>query len=645
MPVAPIRATLAVVVFAVLCAARAEAADPASPSPSASPAVSPSPSPRAFAAHRFRVSAEDALSYVSQRFAGPGTRPPDGAAFASGSPVAPQTPYDLWTASPTVTGYGVVHGLVVSPSYALSPQYAVAVRAGYGSLSGNANVAAYWGDQPLPSLNPHLGARAIPVAFPNANGADAFAASGAAVLGASLERADGALAVRAGWFDLAQGETFVVNQPAATNTPLLFTEPLPEGIGESADLVAPFSASRAPLPLYGLDLTGRPRAGVSVELVDAALPEPPGTQARLLGGSLAVARDRGVAYGAQIAHLRTAGAPIGTPVLFGANAATTPSDLGPLPTSSLAAQRMTIAGARAEATVFPAVDARIRLGYSCYSARVTALARAGCTPGGFGALRLRRVAGAFELSAEAMRMDATYAPAILPYGTPENVWGAGYAWPGTWLKGTYQLVDDAAIGPNRQGARATARVRAGALDARLAYGTLHQLRPYDASTAYEPGFVESFYFAQLAAPGTLGDERHAAAALIARPRFATVELDLTDVTLMRRGSSGHPEERVALDNGAATVTLSRRFGPAFFGSAGAGRYAMTGAFDSAGTNVDLTERVVFGALAWSASPHLAYALQYRLYAACGMPSAFGGSGFVSPAYHGAQLMLEQRVHL
>lgn len=608
------------------------------PGASSSPGPVPTAPPTQ---RRLRFTLQSSASYVNQQFAGPGTAPPEANAFASGDPLAPATPYDLWTSSPHVTGYGVNHTLLLTPSYAITPQVDLSATLGYGSISGNGNVAAYWGDQTMPTLNPHLGKHAAPVAFPLANRADAIASAGSAVLSLGLARRDGNFAVNAGWFDLAQGEPFVVNQPAQTNSPILFTEPLPEGIGDGPPTLASLANARTRLPLHGLELLAKPRADASVELLDADLPEPPGTHARLQSASLNVSGGR-IAYGAQVARVSTGGQTIGTTVLFGADPRVTPSDQGPLPTSTLDAQRMLIGGVRADWHVTPRVDAQLRLGGSCYAAQGVVLAQSGCTRGSFASAKVQRTAGSFQLALEATRMTATYAPAILPYGTLENVWSPAYSWPGTWLKGNYQLVDSSAMGPNREGVRFSTRFDARGTEARLAYAVYHQLRPYDATTAYHAGFVEGFFLPQLNGPGTLGDERHAAAALTAHLPFADAELDVTDITLGRRASAGHPDEAVAIDDFVSTLTFSRRFGTRLIGSLGAGHNTIAGAFDAARPNVGLTENVVFGALQWKQSAHWSYAVQYRLYSVSGMATPLAGGGAASPAYHGPQIMLEQR---
>ncbi len=121
-----------------------------------------------------------------------------------------------------------------------------------------------------------------------------------------------------------------------------------------------------------------------------------------------------------------------------------------------------------------------------------------------------------------------------------------------------------------------------------------------------------------------------------------MSLDFTDVTLSRPGSLGHPNEAVAMDYPAATLSLARHVGRFAF-SAGAGRYATDGAFDTAGRhNADFVERVLFGSVEYGASDRLAYALQYRLYDTNGLPT----EPFAAPpAYHGPQFLFEQRVRL
>ena len=252
-------------------------------------------------------------TYVNKQFVGAGIAPPEARAFAAGEPIAPGTPYDLWTSSPNVTGYGINHTLLIAPVYAITPQYDVGATIGYGSISGSTNVAAYWGDQTLATLNPHLGKHPAAVAFPAANAADAIAGAGSALLSLTLARRDGRLAARAGWFNLAQGESFVFDQPVQTNTPMLFTEPLPEGIGDKPFTLPSLAAAQTRLPLYGVTLLASPHHNTSIELADAELPET-GGHARSRTQRLAERLgEQPALVGAQIARLTTGGAPIEPP--------------------------------------------------------------------------------------------------------------------------------------------------------------------------------------------------------------------------------------------------------------------------------------------------------------------------------------------
>jgi hypothetical protein len=461
------------------------------------------------------------------------------------------------------------------------------------------------------------------------------------VLSAAVGRRDGTLVARGGWFDLAQSEPFVFNAPQQTNTPIAFTEPLPEGIGEGPQTLELFGAARTRLPLHGVDLLLRPAHAARVEVSDAELPQPPGMHARMVNASIEIDAGHRVSYAAQLARVVVGGEPVPATTLFGNTPAIVPSAQGPLPISFLNGQTMMIGGLRASFPVARSVDAELRVGFSCYGADGTALSREHCTQGHYYNGRLRHAFGAIGVTLEAARFEATYAPAILPYGTSENIWSIAYSWPGTWLKGDYQFVDDSTLGPNRQGARVSASFTVRGVQTRLAYGEYRQILPYDTSNAYTPGFVEGFFLPQLTAAGaTLGKEQHAAAAFLAHPSFADVELDLTDVTLSRRGSAGHPAEAVAMNYPAGTLTFSRAFGPVVRGALGAGRYATDGAFVTAGPkNAELAERVLFAGLELKESEHSAVALQYRLYSVEGTPTEPRGT---APAYHGPQLMLEQR---
>lgn len=596
-------------------------------------------------------------SYVNQHFVGPGTVPPQASLFASGSPIAPGTPYDFWTSSPNTSGFGIGEQFTLMPTYHISSSYDVSATFGYGALSGTGNVAAYWGDEPMPTIDPHLGSRALnlPVAFPLANKQDSVSATRGSLLSAAIGRHDGSFVVRGGWFDLAQGESFIFKQPPATTTPIAFDEPLPEGLGDRAPMFDVLKTAAPQLPLHGVDAFVKLSSELNLELTNAELPSPYGTHARVTSGSIEIDRGGGVTYGAELAHLVTGGNPVLSSVLMGGNPAlTVDPQYGALPTSTLNAQRMVIGGLRASFPLSADTDAQLRWAMSCYGADGTSQS-APCTHGSYYYARLHHGFRSFDLAVEGIRSEATYATAILPYGTLENIWSAPFTWPGTWLKGTYQFVDNTQIGPNRQGMRVSGTTLIAGVEIRAAYAFYNQIRPYDASTAFIPGFVEGYFLPQLNAAGTLGKEQHASASFIAHAKFANVQLDLSDVTLSRAGSAGNANEAVAINYPSASLSLSRELGPKLIGSVGAGRYAVDGAFDTGGPkNADLAQRVVFAGLQWQQNPTTSWGLQYRLYSVDGLstnlyglfaPGPAGTTVFVpptSPAYHGPQLLLEQR---
>ena len=629
---------------------------PAQVNPAAGASPSPSPAPSPAPPKRLRISMQSSTSYVNQQFVGPGLQPAEGPLFAAGSPIAPGTPYDFWTSSPTTVGWGINETFLVTPTYSLSPSLDVSLTAGYGALSGTGSVAGYWGDQPLATLNPHLGMRSVPlpVAFTTSNGQDGISGQRGSILSGAIGKHDGTLTLRGGWFDPIQTEPFVFRQPPQTNTPILFTEPLPEGLGDPPQTLDVLTNVRNNLPLQGADLFVK-RGPASFEAFDANLPMLIGTSARVQSASLEISHNTRLSYGAEIAGVSVSGGTVPTTIMFGGNPTLTPSVYGALPTSTLNAQKMVSGGVRATFPLSLDTDGQVRIATSCYSATGTAASSSSCTQGWYYEAKIHHGFRAFDAALDFMRSDATYATAILPYGVLENIWSAPWTWPGTWLKGTYQFVDNSVMGPNRQGVRASANTIFKGIEVRAAYALFNQIRPYDASTAFIPGFVEGFFLPQLNAPGTLGHEQHAALSLLWHPAFADVDLDMTDVTMSRRGSAGNPNEAVAMDYPSATLTLSKQLSEKYLLSAGASSYGNNGAFSTAGTkNVNLTEEVIFAGLQWKQNATSAWGVQYRLYntigsttypgpfAPPGTPGTITGSGPVLPWYRGPQWILENR---
>ena len=648
------RLSLAAAFFcAVVGFANADSPQPATDlivavTPKVTPSGTPSPTPSAGptkAPKRFSLHGDGYLNAINQQMKGEGLTPPEGPGFAAGSVISPNSPYDLYSGAPLETGFGFHQALKISAVYSLSKFVDFTAVVGYGSVSGNANTAGYWGEQLMPTLNAHLGYRSasLPVAFDTHNGQHATQASRISVLSGTFLTHDGNSGLRAGYFDLRQTNKFVFQSAPQTNSPAALAPVLPESIGEGAplmDAMAPFSAT---LPLHGVDAFTKIR-DATIELTDAELPALPGTHARVRTGSIFLDRGPGTKFSLQYARVTEAGDPIGTTTLFGGNSTTVGSFQGPLPFSTLNAQRQTLIGGSAQFPLPNSFDALLEYSDSTYSADGVLAPATSNVHGSFAHAQLKRGFGPLELSVDGYRFDPHYATTILPYGTLENVWSSAYSWPGPWLKGTYQLVDNTAIGVNRQGFRLKGISAFGKTDLRVSYADFRQISPLDQAHGFSTGFVEGFYLPQFSPAGaTLGRQKQLAAYLALHPAFADVTVDFTDDTEHRNGSTGHPEEAVSMDYPAYVLTFSRQLNPRLLGAAGYGRYATNGSFSKSGANnADTDQRVYFLGGQFSKDGKNAYHLQYRYYVNNGLANIPGATG---PQFHGGQFILEQRFKL
>ena len=86
------------------------------------------------------------------------------------------------------------------------PTLDLGLTAGLGYVRGSVTNASYWGENLLPTLNPHVGSQALPyaIAFPTHAGQDDGTALRLSILSASVATADGDLALKGGWFDPAR---------------------------------------------------------------------------------------------------------------------------------------------------------------------------------------------------------------------------------------------------------------------------------------------------------------------------------------------------------------------------------------------------------------------------------------------------------
>lgn len=604
------------------------------PSSSASPEASPTPRPLGF-----RAVTDAYLTFVDQTTAGPGQAPPEAAAFIAGLPLAPNTPYDLFSSAPQVPGVAGVTQVTSALSYGFA-RYDVGLTVGFAYATGSVTNASYWTENLLPPLNPHLGSAALPyrIAFPTHPGGDDGAAARAAVLSGSAATADGNLRLRGGWLDLVQTDRFVFAPPALTsvNPAIAYApaETLSSGLA-GGDIWTPYATA---LPLHGVDVQAK-QGVASLELTNAALPSLPGESARLTMASLMIDHGEGTQLSAQVLHAVTGGAPFVSTVPFGIDPQFVLYPQGVLPSSTLSGQRQTIAGVRGAFHLMPAlgIDGVVEAGRSWYDA--APVARPGTeAPGGYYHLGADRVHGRTTLSLDAYRMEPRYAPMILPYGIPENQWSAAFAWPGQWLKSNYQLIDNSVLGVNRQGYRVRYFVDGGPFEVHLEYTDLHQIDPETTLTSTLAGFVDGYYLPQLPNAATFGQQKRYGFWIAWHPAFGDLTLDIVDDTLFRPYAAGHLEDQVSYEVPQAVATYSRHLTQNVVFATGIGRYAMKGAFSEP---IDFAERLFFAGIEVRAGKSSTL-LSFRRTAFAGI-TTFPASP-ASPNFTGSALTLEQRLH-
>ncbi|HEY0799071.1 MAG TPA: hypothetical protein VGD50_07960 [Candidatus Baltobacteraceae bacterium] len=627
---------LALLLLAVT--AHAARAQSATATPAASPAPTASAQSRALGLH-FATTAS--TTFIDQNTAGEGQVGPEAAGFANGSPLSPNTPYDLLSSAPLVPGVAGIASLRSIAAYGFR-SWDLSVTSGFGYVRGSVTNASYWGENLMPTLNPHLGFAALPyaIAFPTHAGEDDGTATRLSLLSASVASADGNVRLRGGWFDLTQTDRFVFAQPALTNiNPAIAYAPAESLSGGLAgtDLWQPFSTQ---LPLDGIDVVVK-RGLATAEIANASLPSLPGDAARTSVGSLVVDHGEGTRYSVELVHAGTSGAPFATTVPFGANPSFVLYPQGVFPASSLSGQQQTIAGVRAAVHVLPAlgVDGVAEIGRAWYDAQP--VARPGSErPGGYYHLGLTRTLGRTIAAIDYLRMEPRYATMILPYGVPENQWSASFAWPGQWLKSNYQLVDNSVLGVNREGFRVHYGVDRGPFEAHVEYTDLRQIEDETTVTSTQAGFVDGYYLPELPQDATLGDQQRYALWLAWHPRFGDLTLDAVDDTLARPSVAGHPEDHVSYDVPQFVVTLARHLSPAIIASTGIGRYGMKGVFSEP---IDFSQRLFFAGVEVQQTTASSMLVSLRRTAFSGITTLPSSS--LSPDFTGTTIIVEQRLKI
>lgn len=603
------------------------------PAPSASPSPAPTPSPRPLG-WQFATTLE--ATFIDQNTSGPGQVGPEAAGFIAGSPLSPNTPYDLFSSAPLTPGVAGLAEGITTATYR-TPAFDVNLAAGLGYVNGSITNAAYWGENLLPALNPHMGSQALPyaIAFPTAPGQDDGNNFRLSVLGGSIATADGNLVLKGGYFDLTQTQRFVFAQPALTsvNPAIAYApaETLSNGLAET-DVWQPLSSQ---LQLSGVDVVAK-RGIATFEAASAALPSLPGTSARIALASLVFDHGEGTRYAVEVVHANTGGLSFTTTVPFGANPQFSVTPQGTLPTSTLSGQQQTLAGVHAAFHLVPAwqVDAVADVGRAWYAAQNVAQPGT-ASPGGYYHAAVVKTFGRATATLDFFRMEARYATMILPYGIQENQWSAAFAWPGQWLKSNYQLIDNSALGVNRQGYRFRYYIDKGALEWHVEYTNLYQIDPETTVTSQATGFVDGYYLPQLPANATLGRQQRFGAWVAWHPRIGVLTLDYVNDQLDRPALV--PTDLVAYQVPQVMLTFARHFSPNVTGSVGAGRYAMIGTFSEP---IDFWQRLYFAGVIVKETSQASILAAFRRTNFSGI-TTFPLSP-LSPNFTGSQLLVEQR---
>jgi hypothetical protein len=581
--------------------------------------TTPSPAPSASPAARgFFASASGSSTFVGQQTGGPGTRPPEGPGFIIGAPLAPNTPYDLWSSAPMTPGYAGIVQTDVTGTYSGSRLHAGATL-GFGLADGSVTNASYWGEDLLPLLNPHLGSTALPyrVLFPTHAGQDDAGVWRAGFLGANVGANNGSWSVREGYFDLQQSLNFVFVPPPLTSVTPSIGVVTAETLGDGVPTLGAWPSPEPGLPLNGLDATMK-SGNTNLELSNAVLPALPGTGVHLRMASAVMQGSNDSSLSLQLLNATTSGALISTTTMYGFDAHVVSGPQGLLPVSTLGNQRETTAGLSGSFSLAPGFGAQVDLGRSFYNAG--AVLRPGTqAPGGYYHLSLSHRIGSGNLSLEGFRFEPRYATLILPYGVPENIWSTAFAWPGVWLKSTYQLVDNSIMGANREGWRVRfSSADDGPLVYRVSFMTNRQVVPASFANVTQTGFVDGFFLPQQNDAATIGGAIQFAGWLAWRSPFGTITLDYVNDLQMRPALPGHAVDDVGFVSPQAIFDYSKRLSPATLVSAGIGRWASRGAW--AKLPLDYGETSLFAGAQFVQSSHFALLLSLRHTTFDGLPS-------------------------
>lgn len=596
--------------------------------------ATPTPSPKH---HAVSIKVSGGITFVSQSAVGPGAFPEE---IERNFTYPPQAPYEFFTQTPTQPGNSAQADLGLLVRYDIGV-LRVSLETAGTILTGNANNLYYLSRPILPSINPFVNnapTGLINPSFAQYPGQFETDLARSSILSGSVEALNGAWRLTGGWFLPQHSLPFVFSAPPSQNSVPAIAPVLPE---------SPSAPLQSVLPLQGLDATAQ-GPGHAFEFFTGTLPiisygagKDGYARAWSAIASFPAAHDADLTLQVSRISEGTVGGnvPLSAGVLWGAGADTAVGPEGPQPESDTFGQHTTIAGLRFVLHPSARISVLADFAQSWFAAQF--FSSPGLpTPGTYAHLGVDGSWGASGASLDLYRFSPTYAPNILPYASPPNLWPVAWAWPAPWLKFVYPVADTSQIPINRQGFRVEYRRQIGHFDGRLAVNSFAQVTPFNSETALLPGFTDTFFTSLVDQPLSFrGTQTQYAGSFAWHAGAYVLSLDAIDDTVHRPFPSIAPEEAVDLHVPQEILTLSHS-APDVTYALGEGRFGVRGAYALGSLDsVDVHQLVFFAGIEAAAAPHSSWLLEWRRYITDGIPIS---GDMLPPSYTGTRLILQQR---
>ena len=597
--------------------------------PSPTPSASPTPMPR------FELHGIAANVFIDQATNGAGQTPPEGPAFIAGAPAAPMSPFDWFVTTPQLPGVAGQIQYAMTPTWHWSKISADLTFLASG-IAGDSNNGLYWGEPLVGNFDPHEGRNSINynVAYPtHAGTADTGAALIELPYSATIRANDGRYKLSAGFVQTSQYDSFVFTEPATPSwTPTMNLQTY-ESVGSPLRDLDSWRHFATTLPIKGADATGTIGAA-NVEATLGVLPGPLTTAAHLSAANVVFDKGDSGRYSFNVVHVKTTGDPIVIPSFFGSGPNINGGAQGKLALSTLGNQNQTMIGGRAFFHPRKGYDATIELGRAWYGADMVAQPGT-AEPGNFQHYALtRHFNSTDDAGIEFYRMDPRYATTMLPYGIFENVWGIAWAYPGPWLKGTYQLASDSFGGSNRRGFRGHVDFKRGAFTLGAAMYEYRQIDPSTWDNLTKTGFVEVDYLVLANGPVSYGHTRGINAYVSYQRGKDTISLDFSN-DAQHRDALTSPLDNVDMRYPQLVLSEQHRFTPKCIANAGYERYHAAGTWTVTPVNGTYAMGWLGGEFDLGRAGQLF--VQVRRYGLGGFPSIPGGA---PPTLNGTQIVVD-----